>query len=124
MFKLMILIEPEVNEAVLYDGWPQFLALAENLPGLERIVTAPVHNRLTGKYAPLMVHELYFHSQEALREAMTSPEGVQAGETLQRITGGAVSLLVAGHMEDTGENLRSYHPKPAQDPDPEGGDHD
>lgn len=122
MFKLMILIEPEVNEAVLYDGWPQFLAHAENLPGLVRIVTAPVHNQLTGNYRPLMVHELHFNTQEALREAMTSEEGVLAGETLQRITGGAVTLLVAGHMEDTSENLRSYHPKPSQNS--EGGDHD
>lgn len=122
MFKLMILIEPEVNEAVLYEGWPQFLALAENLPGLVRIVTAPVHNRLTGNYRPLMVHELHFHSQEALRGAMTSEEGVLAGETLQRITGGAVTLLVAGHMEDTSENLRSYHSGTTQDL--EGGKHD
>jgi hypothetical protein len=41
---------------------------------------------------------------------------VTAGKTLQEITGGKVSLLVAGHMEDSGENLRRYHPKPETEP--------
>ena len=111
MFKLIILIEPGIDEAGFFDGWPQFLAHAENLPELVKVVSAPVHNRLTGQFNPLMVHELYFPTQQALQRAMTSEEGVAAGETLQRITGGAVTLLVAGHMEDSGENLRAYHPK-------------
>lgn len=122
MFKLIILIEPEVDEGDFFDGWPQFLARAENLSGLVKIVSAPVHSVLTGEYHPLMVHELHFETQQALKEAMTSEEGRAAGETLQRITNGAVSLLVAGHMEDTGENLRAYHPQPEQTP--EGGEND
>ena len=122
MFKLIIIIEPGIDEAAFFDGWPQFLAHAENLPELVKVVSAPVHNRLTGNFNPLMVHELYFPTQQALQRAMTSDEGVAAGETLQRITGGAVTLLVAGHMEDSGDNLRAYHAK--QTKDTEGGNND
>jgi len=122
MFKLIILIEPGIDEQAFFDGWPQFLAHAENLPELVKVVSAPVHQRLTGKYSPLMVHELYFPTQQALQRAMTSEVGVAAGETLQRITGGAVTLLIAGHMEDSSENLRAYHTKETKDA--EGGSDD
>lgn len=113
MFKLIILIEPEIDEGAFFEGFPQFLAHAENLPGLERVVTAPVHTRLAGKFNPLMVYELIFPDRQTLEDAMASEEGVAAGRVLQTITGGAVSLLAASHMEDSGENLRAYHQRAA-----------
>lgn len=116
MFKLMIMIEPEIEQEAFFEGWPRFLKHAEQMPGLEKLVTAPVHQVLVGSYKPLMVHELYFESQEKLEIALASEHGVTAGKTLQEITGGKVSLLVAGHMEDSGENLRRYHPKPETEP--------
>jgi hypothetical protein len=111
MVKLVILIEPEVNQDAFFEGWPRFLEHAENLPGLVRLVSAPVHTHLAGSYQPLMIHELVFDSQQALESALASDEGVAAGKTLQTITGGAVTLLVAGHLEDSGDNLRSYRSK-------------
>lgn len=115
MYKLIILIEPEIDQEAFFDGWPRFLEHAENLPGLERLVSAPVHAHLVGAFQPIMVHELIFESQQALERALSSEHGVAAGETLQRITGGAVSLLVAGHLEDSGENLRAYRGKTVSD---------
>jgi len=112
MFKLMILIEPEIEQEAFFEGWPRFLQHAEQMPGLEKLVTAPVHQTLFGHYQPLMVHELYFESREALELALASEHGVAAGKTLQEITGGRVSLLVAAHLEDSGQNLRRYHTKP------------
>jgi hypothetical protein len=115
MYKLMILIEPEIDQEAFFEGWPRFLEHAENLPGLVRLVTAPVHGHLVGTFRPLMVHELIFESQEGLENALSSEEGVAAGETLQAITGGAVTLLVAAHLEDSGDNLRTYRTKKAPD---------
>ena len=115
MYKLIILIEPEIDQEAFFAGWPHFLEHAENLPGLDRLVSAPIHGHLVGAYHPLMVHELIFESQQALEKALSSEHGVAAGETLQRITGGAVSLLVAGHLEDSGENLRTYRAKTGSD---------
>jgi hypothetical protein len=106
MYKLIILIQPEIDQDIFFEGWPKFLEHAEQMPGLERIVTAPVHARLAGKYEPLMVHELVFDSQQAFESALASEHGVAAGKVLQQITGGAVTLLTAAHLEDSGENLR------------------
>lgn len=111
MFKLMILIEPEIEHEAFFKGWPNFLEHAEQLPGLKKFVTAPVHKALYGSYQPLMVHELHFESQETLEAALASEEGTAAGKTLQEITGGHVSLLIAGHLEDSGENLRRFRTK-------------
>jgi hypothetical protein len=111
MYKLIILIEPEIDEETFFEGWPRFLEHAENLPELERLVSSPVHGHLVGAYQPLMVHELIFASQQALEKALSSEEGVAAGETLQTITGGAVTLLMAAHLEDSGDNLRSFRSK-------------
>jgi hypothetical protein len=108
MFKLVIIIQPEIDQQTFFDGWPEFLNQAEQMPGLERIVTAPVHVHLTGDYQPLMVHELIFDTQQALEKALVSEPGVAAGKVLQKVTGGAVTLVTAGHMEESSENLRTY----------------
>ncbi|MBN2045528.1 MAG: hypothetical protein JW757_10950 [Anaerolineales bacterium] len=106
MFKLIILIQPEIDKEIFFNGWPDFLSHAELMPGLERIVSAPVHAYLTGDYRPLIVHELIFETRPALEKALASQHGVAAGKLLQQITGGAVTLMTAAHMEDSGENLR------------------
>ena len=108
MFKLIILIQPEIDQETFFDGWPEFLSHAEQMPGLERIVSAPIHAYLTGDYQPLMIHELLFDSRPALEKALASEHGVAAGKILQKITGGAVTLMTAAHMEDSGENLRKF----------------
>jgi len=118
MFKLIILIEPEIKQETFFEGWPLFLEQAEQLPGLKKFVTAPVHQAMYGSYSPLMVHELHFESQPALEAALASEHGTAAGKILQAITGGKVSLLMAAHLEDSGENLRRFRAKP--EPDPKG----
>jgi len=119
MYKLIILIQPEIEQDYFFEGWPKFLEHAEQIPGLDRIVTSPVHAHLAGKYSPLMVHELVFESQQALEIGLASEHGVAAGKTLQQITGGAVTLLTAPHLEDSGENLRRLRARSA--PDKKGG---
>lgn len=108
MFKLIILIQPEIDQDQFFDGWPEFLEHTEQMPGLSRIVSSPVQTYLTGDYQPLAVHELIFDSRPALEKALASEHGVAAGKVLQKITGGAVTLMTAAHMEESGESLRSY----------------
>jgi hypothetical protein len=116
MFKLIILIQPEIDQEKFFAGWPTFLEHAEAMPGLLRLVSAPIHAHLAGEYGPLMVHELIFESQIVLENALASAEGIAAGETLQTITGGAVSLLTAAHLEDQAENLRKLRQRARRNP--------
>lgn len=108
MHKLVILIESLSEENAFEELWPQFLHLAERMPGLLREATCHVEHNLYGACQPLMFHELYFDSVEAIQAAMSSPEGRAAGELLQRMTGGQMSLLITAHLEDELENIRKH----------------
>jgi uncharacterized protein (TIGR02118 family) len=108
MYKLVILIESAAGTATLDDNWPEFLRLAESMPGLTRETTTQVDRLLYGDYEIGLIHELFFDSLEDLQRAMASPQGQAAGQTLQKITRGRMSLLMAEHKEDSIENLRKY----------------
>jgi uncharacterized protein (TIGR02118 family) len=119
MYKLIILIEAQENTTAFNRRWPEFLALAELMPGLIREVTSRVDRVLHGERAVEMLHELYFDSLKAATEAMHSPEGERAGQLLQEITAGKVTLILADHSQDELSNIRRHQ---AIDPDQPPGD--
>jgi uncharacterized protein (TIGR02118 family) len=108
MHKLVILIEEPEDEAGFNELWPQFLHLSERMPGLVREATSRIEQVLYGRYHPILMHELFFDSFPGLQNAMTSPEGRAAGELLQQMTGGRLTLLLADHKEDDLDHIRSY----------------
>lgn len=108
MYKLVILIEPQTEWQEFERIWPEFLKRAEKMPGLIRETTSPVDQLLHGHYHVGMIHELYFESMAAAKEAMASPKGVEAGKRLQIITGGNVTLLFADHLEDDMVNIEEH----------------
>ncbi len=111
MYKLVILIKsvgPGFNE-----NWPQFLHLAEAMPGLQREATSTVQNTLYGEGGYSLIHELFFDSYTALELGLGSPVGQEAGRLLQTMTGGRMTLLVADHHED---DLRNFHPSGTEEP--------
>jgi uncharacterized protein (TIGR02118 family) len=100
MHKLIILIESPENEADFEERWPEFISLSAMIPGLRRETTSRVTYKMFGNSLYSLIHELYFDSADAIRQALNSPIGTQAGKTLQRITQGHVVLLIAEHLED------------------------
>ena len=114
MYKLIILIEAQENATLFNKRWPEFLALAELMPGLIREVTSRVDRVLHGERSVEMVHELYFDSLKSASSAMHSPEGERAGQLLQKISAGKVTLMLADHSQDELSNIRRHK---ALDPD-------
>jgi hypothetical protein len=114
MYKLIILIGKLDDPPSFEAAWPEFLHLAEGLPGLQREVTSRVSHQIYGDFECTMTHELLFDSQQEALDALKSPLGQAAGKTLQSITRGKVVLLLARHLEDSLENFR-------RDPLPHGG---
>ena len=113
MHKLVILIEPPEDYAAFDETWPKFLHVAERMPGLRRESTSRVDSVLYGSVDCTIIHELYFDSLAAIQEAMSSPEGRAAGELLQQMTAGRMTLLYADHKEDNLENiLKHRRPEP------------
>lgn len=107
MYKLIILIEAQEDSEGFERRWPEFLAAAERMPGLLREVTARVDRVLRGSHIQ-MQHELYFESLKAAADAMGSEAGEQAGQILQAISGGKVTLLLADHTQDELPNIRKH----------------
>jgi uncharacterized protein (TIGR02118 family) len=108
MVKLVILIEKAGDPRKLDEHWPEFLRLAEQMPGLQRETTSRTLGSIYGMYDVALTHELYFESQEALQSAMTSPTGEAAGRMLQWLTDGRMTLFYASHHEDELANIRPY----------------
>lgn len=115
MHKLIILIEPQAEGPLFDEHWPEFLHQAERMPGLLREATVRVLRPLYGDHPVSMIHELFFASQQDLYLALGSPAGQAAGQLIQQITDGYVTLLVAEHKEDDAENLRRYQNPPESD---------
>ncbi|MBN2500302.1 MAG: EthD family reductase [Anaerolineales bacterium] len=115
MYKLVILIEPQMDILRFEDSWPKFLEYAEKMPGLIRETTSRVDRILAGNCSVEKIHELYFESMEAALEAMASPNGQAAGKVLQAMTGGNMTLMLAHHLEDEIENIKRYREEPSDD---------
>jgi uncharacterized protein (TIGR02118 family) len=112
MYKLIILVGALEDYQRFDDQWPDFLAAAEKMPGLLREVTSRVDRVIYGEQPVHLVHELHFESLKAAADAMGSPEGEAAGQILQAISGGQVTLLLADHSEDTLPNIRKFTGEP------------
>lgn len=108
MHKLVILVEPLNDMPAFDETWPDFLHLAEQMPGLQRETTSRVNHVLFGRYHCTLIHELYFNSLADVQAAMSSSQGKAAGELLQQMTRGRLTLLLAEHTEDEIENIRKY----------------
>jgi uncharacterized protein (TIGR02118 family) len=115
MHKLMIIITQLPDLQAFEQGWPDFLALAERMPGLRRETTSWPGKILHGELSVKLIHELYFDSQTAMQQAMESPAGRAAGQMLQQLTGGRMILLFAHHLEDELDNILPYREVIAED---------
>ncbi len=108
MHKLVILFESIDDWEAFEAQWPQFLHLAEEMPGLRRESTSRVERFLYGKPEYTRVHELFFDDLEAAEAAMASAQGSEAGRLLQNMTGGRLNLFLAEYKEDDLENIHKY----------------
>ena len=100
-YKLIILFEQPADLATFERRWSEeFVPLAEQLPGLRRVVVSHTHGGPAGRVPFYLLHELHFDSLPAVTAAMNSPAGLAAGQCLVRLAGAAVQLMFAEHMED------------------------
>ena len=111
MFKLMIVVESQIDMLEFEKSWPEFLKLAEQMPGLRKEAFSPIYARVYGDAQIAMVHELYFDTPDDLQAALGSEVGQKAGRKLQQITQGKFSLLFADHLEDELKNLLTEEPE-------------
>ena len=111
MHKLVILIKPSQAWSALEESWPEFIHLVEDMPGLRREASSRVERLLYGKDEYVKVHELFFDTLAEAEQAMSSPQGRAAGKLLQQMTGGAMTLFFAEHLEDDLPHIQPITPQ-------------
>jgi len=100
-YKLIILFQQPPDPVEFERRWSEeFVPLAEQLPGLKRVVVSHTHGGPAGPVDIYLVQELHFANQAILTEALSSPQGVAAGQCLVHLAGRLATLLFAEHMED------------------------
>lgn len=114
MHKLVILFDTPEDWQTFDETWPQFLHLVEDMPGLKREAFCRVESFLFGSCRVAQMHELFFDSFEEAQQAMASPQGQAAGQLLQAITAGRMSLFIADHKEDDLNRIQQFKSKPTE----------
>jgi hypothetical protein len=104
----VIWIEPLADWERFEAEWPEFLRLAEALPGLRREATSRVEQFLYGNAQCRWIHELFFDTLAEAENAMASAQGRATGQRLQQMTGGRMTLFLAEHKEDDLANILSF----------------
>lgn len=111
MHKLIIFIT-STHTPQFDANWAKFLHIAERIPGLRREATSRINQLLYGQLCCELIHELFFDSYAELEYGLNAPEGQQAGQLLQAMTGGEVVLLLAEHHQDELEHIRQFKAEP------------
>ncbi len=112
MHKLMILFRLPADVYAMERLWSErFVPLAEKMPGICRVAVSRVRGSPEGQADVFLVHEFFFEDEQALQQAMVSPEGQAAGQALMAFAAGQVSLYFAEHMEE--ERLAAEGASPA-----------
>lgn len=110
MHKLILVFRPPLDPTTFEQRWSEeFVPVAERMPGLRRVALARTYGGPAGPTDVYLIHEFYFDDAEALRRAMLSPEGVEAGRALMGFAARQVSLAFAEHLEEA----RPIPPRPA-----------
>jgi uncharacterized protein (TIGR02118 family) len=100
MVKLIVLLRNRSRQLGYGDGYNTFLMLVDDLPGLRRKAVSNVYAGPGGAAPFEAVVELYFDDRAALRTALTSPVGVEAGQKLLDFAGPDAVTLFAHVLEE------------------------
>ena len=101
MHKLMLLFRQPTDVVEFETRWSHsFVRAAERMPGLRRVALSRIIGGPFGEVDLHLVHEFYFDDAQAMRDAMASQEGQDAGKALMSFAAEEVTLCFAEHLED------------------------
>ena len=103
--KLIILCKQPEDPATFDQAYFEtHIPLIRKVPGLEKLTISRVTRNLTGEGYYLMA-ELYFADQDNLRTAMISPEMTAAGENLNSLADGLVTMLFTDEVANVARGM-------------------
>ncbi len=87
--------KPEDMEAFDRHYFEVHSPLAAKMPGLIKMEVSKVYGSPAGESDLYLLCDMYFETKEALKEALSSPEGRAAGKDLMGFAGKIVSMHFA-----------------------------
>ncbi len=110
MYQLIILLPAGLDLQSFDEGWPQFLDIAEQLPGLIRESITRFDQVLYGSETIQRMYTFSFQDKKSLEIALISEAGQKAGNLLHNLSGGNITILTGGYQSDTLDRIQSYSP--------------
>ena len=110
MYQLIILLPAGLDLQAFDEGWPQFLEMAERLPGMIRESITRFDQVIYGSENIQRMYTFSFPDKKSLESALVSESGQKAGNLLHELSGGNITILTGDHQSDTLERIQSYSP--------------
>ena len=96
MHKLVMIIEPMDDWQEFENTWPEFLRLAEAMPGVRMETACRVEHMLYGGCRVARMYEFFFDNLKGCPEAMSSPQGQTARKNpAGGFTAGRLTIFIA-----------------------------
>lgn len=110
MYQLIIFLPAGSDLQSFDEGWPQFLEIAEQMPGLIRESITRFDQVIYGSETIQRMYTFSFKDKKSLERALISEAGQKAGDLLHSLSGGNITILTGDHQSDTLERIQSYSP--------------
>ncbi len=110
MIRFSIYFATPANLADFENAYNDFLALVEGMPHLQRRQVGHVIGSPQGEAPYFRSLELYFNTQEELRESLMSTAGQEAGNELARFGIENVTLFFSEIYEESGGSTPTPEP--------------
>ena len=105
-YQLLVLIPLSVEIQSFDEGWPEFLKVAEKMPGLIQESVIRIDNCIYGQNHLRRIYSFSFQDSASLEKALLSPPGEEAGKILHKITQGNMILISGEYKQDSLENIQ------------------
>jgi uncharacterized protein (TIGR02118 family) len=101
MNELLVIFQSPPDVSEFEQNWSErFVSKAEKMPGLKRVSVTRIYGGPAGEVNIHLIHEFFFKDAQAVREAMTSPEGQEAGQELLSFAADYVTICFGEHLEE------------------------
>lgn len=105
MNELLVIFHSPPDVGEFERNWSdRFVSKAERMPGLKRVSVTRIYGGPAGEVNIHLIHEFFFEDAQALREAMASPEGKEAGQELLSFAADYVTICFGEHLEEDRSN--------------------
>jgi hypothetical protein len=108
MYQMVIILPAALDINMFDEGWPEFLEMAEQMPGLIQESVTRFDQVLFGEADIQRIYSFSFNDRQSLEQALTTEVGEKAGNILHAISNGNIIILSGDYQTDTLDRINSF----------------